>query len=35
MGNEYQPKHSDALWLGVKEVWFIPLVVVDKHVGGR
>ena len=31
--NEYQPKGGDALRLGCKDRWFIPLV--DKRVSGR
>jgi len=31
--NEYRPKCGDALWLGVKAGWLIPLM--DKRVGGR
>jgi len=32
IGNEYWPKCGDALQLGVKAGWLIPLV--DKRVGG-
>jgi len=32
-GNEYRPKCGDALRLGLKAGWLIPLV--DKHVGGE
>jgi len=33
MRNEYRPKCSDTLWLGVKERWLNPFV--DKRVDGR